>query len=291
MTLRAKIKLLVQEQRWTIGFIEESIDNIVAGNPFCVHYLKGLPKDRWFADPFILDNNNDTIVLLVEEFLYKTRLGRIAKLTIRKEDYLLIDDEVVLELDSHLSFPAIKREGGKVYIYPENAGGFGLALYEYDEMHNKCTYLKTICVEPLADAIITGLFGEEMLFTTKIPNHNGNELSVYKFYNNQPSLFTVCGFDSNIARNAGDWFKVGNNVYRPAQDCNGGYGMAVLLQKVSKNADSFRFDTIRKIESTNTNYTTGCHTFNSFNGLSVIDVHGMKNPRAAKIYSFVRKFL
>ncbi len=291
MTIRQKLRLFVTEQRWTLGFIENPIDDIVSGGALVVHYIKGQPKDRWFADPFILSHNDETIVLLVEEFLYKTRLGRIARLTIRKKDYQLISDEVVLELNSHLSFPAIKRESGHVYIYPENAAGLGLALYEYDSQLNQCTYIKTISPKPLADAIITDVFGEELMFTTQIPDHNGKELSVYKFSSSIPFLSKVCSFESNIARNAGDWFKVDNTVYRPAQDCNGGYGMAVLLQKVCKESESFEFNTIRRIESTNPDYTTGCHTFNYYDGMCVIDVHGVKNSRASKVYRIIRRFL
>lgn len=291
MTIRQKLRLFVTEQRWTLGFIENPIDDIVSGGALVVHYIKGQPKDRWFADPFILSHNDETIVLLVEEFLYKTRLGRIARLTIRKKDYQLISDEVVLELNSHLSFPAIKRKSGHVYIYPENAAGLGLALYEYDFQLNQCTYIKTISPKPLADAIITDVFGEELMFTTQIPDHNGKELSVYKFSSSIPFLSKVCSFESNIARNAGDWFKVDNTVYRPAQDCNGGYGMAVLLQKVCKESESFEFNTIRRIESTNPDYTTGCHTFNYYDGMCVIDVHGVKNSRASKVYRIIRRFL
>lgn len=289
MTIRQKIRLIFTEQRWTLGFIEDPIEDIVSGKDIVVHYIKGQPKDRWYADPFILSVDNNTIVLLVEEFLYNTRLGRIAKLTIRKKDLQLISDEVILELNSHLSFPAIKRDGGKVYIYPENAGGIGLALYEYDMKQNSCTYIKTISTEPLADAIITDVFGEELMFTTQIPKHNGNELTVYRFNNGTPLLITTCRFESNIARNAGNWFNVGNTVYRPAQDCNGGYGMAVLLQKVCRKADSFEFDTIRRIESKNPYYTTGCHTFNYYKGVGVIDVHGYIHCHLAAIYNFVRK--
>lgn len=290
MTIRQKIRLFVTEQRWTLGFIENPVEDIVTGKEVNVRYIKGQPKDRWYADPFILCTDNDTIVLLVEEFLYETRLGRISKLIIRKKDLQLISDEVVLELNSHLSFPAIKREGGKVYIYPENAGGLGLALYEYDMKQNTCTYIKTISSKPLADAIITDVFDEELMFTTQIPKHNGNELSVYRFNNDgQPILFSTCHFESDIARNAGDWFKVGDTVYRPAQDCNGGYGKAVILQKIQHERENFVFNNIRRIESNNTDFSTGCHTFNVYNGLTVIDVHGYVHSKAASLYTFFRK--
>ena len=290
MTFKQRIRSIVIGQRWTLGFTEEPIDKIIDGCSLNIHYLKGQPKDRWYADPFILKHDNEKIILLVEEYLYKTRLGRIAQLTISRKDYSLISDEVVLELDSHLSFPAIKRVGENVYIYPENANGLGLALYEYNSEKNQAVYLKTISDEPLADAIITSVFGNQLMFATTIPNHNGNILNVYDFDDNGHSVLKAkLYFPTNIARNAGDWFKVGNTVLRPAQDCNGGYGKSVILQKISHKGNEFEFEDICRIESRHPRYNTGCHTFNYHKGIGVIDVHGYIHYHLAAIYSFLRK--
>lgn len=289
MSIKKKLKFFLTGQRWSIGFITESITDIINNKPLHVRYLKGIPKDRWFADPFILSHDNDKIYLLVEEYLYKTRLGRIAKLTISKKDYTLLSSEVVMKLDSHLSFPAILRKDNNVYIYPENAKGLGLALYKYSLDNNSCSYIKTISGEPLADAIITSLFGEDLMFSTQIPTHNGSRLSVHVFCNHKPLLIKEIDFPSCVARNAGDWFKVGDSIFRPAQDCNGGYGKAVLLQKVRRENETFSFLDVRRITSTNKEYTTGCHTFNYYDNLSVIDVHGYCYPIAAKIYSILQR--
>lgn len=291
MSIKESLRTYLTGQKWTLGFIEESIDNVVKGEIINIHYLKGQPTDRWFADPFILDINSETITLLVEEYLYSTRLGRIAKLTIKKKDYCLIRNETILELDSHLSFPAILRDSDRIYIYPENAHGKGLALYEYSSKTGKCSYVKTITDLPLADAIITNLFGENLLFSTQIPTHNGKVLTIYRMSQDHPQKIKECVFPSNTARNAGDWFKVGGDIYRPAQDCNEGYGMAVILQKVYKQSDNFVFEDKVRIVSSHPLFTTGCHTFNYYNGLAVIDVHGYINPRVAKLYSKIRKYI
>ena len=284
MSIKSFIKKICEEQRWTLGFIEEPVEDILAGKPYKINYIKGQPNDRWFADPFILDYNKETITVLVEEYLYKTCIGRIAKLTIDRRTYEIITNNLVLELDSHLSFPAIKRKTHKIYLYPENAKGYGLALYEYDSLANSCKYVKTISKEPLADAIITDLWEDEFMFSTHMPTHNGDTLSVYKLGEDHPVFVSSYRFPSNIARNAGDWFKVREDKYRPAQDCNGGYGKAVLLQKVTRKGVAFCFENIRRIKSSHPSYTTGCHTFNIFNGLSVIDVHGYKHNFAGKLY-------
>lgn len=295
MSLRNKLISYCIIQRWTLGFIEQSLQEIIDGKPLKVNYIKHDYKDRWFADPFILDYNDEYINVLVEEYLDSTKLGRISKLRIDRNTYQLLAITPILELDTHLSFPAIARKDGKIYIYPENAAGKGLAMYEYDPETDRCRLEETITEEPLADAIITDLFGEKLMFSTHIPTHNGNVLTVHRFEENKPIFDQDIILPSNIARNAGDWFKYEEKIYRPAQDCNGGvYGGAVILQEIEKKSRDFVIKNVRRIESNHHEYTTGCHTFNHYQGLSVIDVHGYRHKYAARlfetIYTVVKRF-
>lgn len=260
---------------WQLGFIEEPLEEIILGMPYAVHYLSHPYNDRWFADPWLLATDSKEIILLVEEYTYKERLGYISKLIVDRNTYKLKCRKPILKLSTHLSFPAILYEHNKTFIYPENAAGEGLGLYEIKEGHDELEYIKNISKLPLADAVITNVFGEKFLFGTLIPKHNGNELSVYRIdddYCIEP--YTKCSFGSNVARNAGNWFRLGEKIYRPAQDCNTGYGTAVIIQEVERNGNQFVFHDIKKIVSYNPRYNIGLHTFNHLNGLSVIDVHG-----------------
>ena len=101
------------EQRWNIGFIYESLDKILLGAPISIKVVKHNYKDGWFADPFILDVDENYICLLVEELYYPTGKGRISKLTIQRKNNRLLKVEPILQLSSHLSFPAIKSRSGE----------------------------------------------------------------------------------------------------------------------------------------------------------------------------------
>ena len=83
-----------------------------------LHVIKA-PKDRWFADPFILDVTDEHIYVLVEELEHTTDKGRIAKLTIDRSTYDVLEVKIILELPEHLSFPAIYRDGNDIYISGE----------------------------------------------------------------------------------------------------------------------------------------------------------------------------
>lgn len=280
LSIKQRLYSYVYEQHWTLGFIEGTVLEIVNGKPYEIQYVKGMPKDRWFADPFILDYDEHTIQVLVEEFSYKNRRGRIARLSIERNSYQLLSYKIILDLPTHLSFPFIERHNGKINIFPENSASGNWNKYEYDPLTDTLTQVETIVHAPLTDAIKTNIEGEDFIFATQIPNQNGSVLSVYDSKGEKKLDIDLL---SNIARNAGDWFSIGGKVYRPAQDCNTCYGSAVIIQEVEWIGNSIRFKNLRKIESTNPKFTTGCHTFNSYKELIVVDVHGRRRPVLSSI--------
>lgn len=116
---KMKLKTLILKflsVKWTVGFIENDLDSIIVGDFINIHWIRHSYTDRWFADPFILDVTENEIILLCEEYYYPIKRGRIAKLVIDKKTRELKECQVVLELDTHLSFPAIFRKGDDVYI-------------------------------------------------------------------------------------------------------------------------------------------------------------------------------
>ena len=282
MKLSERYKQWLFESRWTLGFIEATAKDILDGVPYVVHYLKGMPKNRWFADPFILNIDELNIYLLVEDYSYSTKKGIISKLTVDRSTYMLKVREPLLDIPTHLSFPAILRlPDGSIIIYPENSESGKCTKYTYDVRTNTCKCVGTVMDEPLTDAIVNRFFGDELIFSTHLPvsNANGNILSVYT---TEGQLMQQCIFDSNIARNGGDWFKVGDKIYRPAQDCNEGYGRAVILQEVIRKDVFFSFRNIRRLKSTHPLYNMGMHTFNSYSGVTVIDMKGYRHHLIVK---------
>ena len=287
MKLYDRLYHYVYEQRWTLGFIEQPVEDIVNNRPYKIHYVKGIPRDRWFADPFILDYDNKTIQLLVEEFCYSIGRGRIAKLTIERSDYRILEYHIILDLPTHLSFPYIIRKGNRIFIAPENSSSGGWHLYDYNIENDALKRIKTLSGEPLTDAVIIDLFGESLVFSTQKPSQNGNSLQVYTA---DGVLLQKFLFPADVARNAGDWFRINDRVFRPAQDCSNSYGGAVIIQEVIRKDDGcFDFRNVRQIVSTHPTYTTGCHTFNRYNDLIVVDVHGYRRPRFVKVIGIIRK--
>ena len=268
----------ISDERWNIGFIQNDFESVLRGDQLQVKWLKHGLKQSWFADPFILDVNDDEIHILVEEYYKPIHRGRIARLIIDKKIFELKQKDVVLELPTHLSFPAILRKEKCIFIYPENGESGSLNLYQYFPETNICEKCKTIIDESVADAIITTINGIEMLFCTKQPNPNGNILYIY--HKGASGHFIEKNsyvFEENVARMAGDIIEYEGRLYRPTQECNVQYGHAVTLQEMTLKGESIQFNEIRRMYSTHQELNVGMHTFNMYKGVIVTDALGFDN--------------
>lgn len=269
----------IKATKYNIGFVETPLKDIIDGCPIKVNWLKHSYTDRWFADPFILDVTDYNMIVLVEEWYDPIQRGRITKLRIDKRTYSLIDCKPILELDTHLSFPAIQRQGGKIYITPESSATGRLLRYEFNPITDEMIPDSVVCEDRLTDAVFFCLQGRDYMFSTRLPDANGKELGVYtKQTDGKYVLSTVCHFPENTSRMAGNFFDCNGIWYRPAQVCIKSYGDAVSLQKVEYDQGRWSFSEVRRIYSPHPNFELGFHTFNVYGDTIVVDALGFRRP-------------
>ena len=231
--------------KWQLGIAEGPIEDFMQGHVEGVTWVEHPYRDGWFADPFVLSVTDEQIELLVEDFRYSDGMGRISKLRIDRREMKIIDRKILLD-GGHYSFPAILRENGKTYIYPEHSRQGRLDMYVYDDESETCSFVRTLSDKPLTDAVIY----QGKIFSTSVPDANGRELSrgdkVYRF-------------DECIARNAGLFFEHQGKTFRPAQECNRWYGHALSIQQ-------YENDTFTEVIRIN-----NMHTFNHWQGITAVD--------------------
>ena len=272
----------LSKTKYEIGFIFSEPKNVLENtSALNVRFLRHHYHDRWFADPFILHVDKDSVVLLVEEFLYNKTKGRIARLTIDRHTCKLRRNEVVLELNSHLSFPFILRENDSIFICPENSGAGVWNKYEYDPVTNSVTRCFPLIPLPLTDAVFDK---DGRVFSTQLPFPNGSSLNVFEFFPPDYKETSTVEFRERVARNAGGFFRIDDRWFRPAQECNDHYGHAVVFQEVLFENGSWTFKEIRRLTSPHPTLDCGCHTFNTFHDISVIDVYGYRRPRIRRLF-------
>lgn len=278
-------KRQIQESAWLLGICEKGLDDLKENR---IHWISNgrYEGKKWFADPFILDYDNKKIHLLVEEFDYRVHRGRIAKLTVDREKWVVEDCKIILDLPTHLSFPMIWRYNNHIYVCPENYKSGGWKMYRYDEGNDVLQFEHELLKHPLTDAIMYCHNDNIYILSTFEPTPSGKELSIWKYRQLTESYDKVqtVTFNENIARNAGMVFEYDGKLIRPAQECNDIYGHAISFQQVTVCNELFSFKEIFRWYSKHTQYNIGTHTYNQHpNGMAVIDVKGYRYPTLGRL--------
>lgn len=250
----------------------------------------------WFADPFILSDSADEIELLAEEYILSEKKGRISYLRVQivNGQYYLRELVPSLDLSTHLSFPYIFRDNGKIYVCPENKKSGGFYIYEYmPETHTLANPRCQIKL-PLVDAaIIKKNNGYYIIGVTNTEIGRDSTRSARVFhsdalfgeYQELPALEyqNLC-----IKRGAGAVFEYHGLMIRPTQYCENSYGEYVVFNSLSFDNGSIEEFPIGRLElDYSSNHPCGVHTFNFSGSHCVIDGKRFKYPmlhRISKIF-------
>ena len=281
-------------QNWNIGFCKQTPEELIQNKALKpVQWMKHPYRDRWFADPFILKETEDEIVVFVEECPMENPKGILCELVLDKKTKRLKQRFVLLELDTHLSYPAIIRYDGKIYVYPENGASGQLNIYEYDSVSHKLINPVCILDEAVADATILYHQGQFMMLATKYPKTQ-EEVFLYE----SESLFgpfvqigeKPIQSSRSCSRPGGGWFFANGQLFRPAQNCLERYGFALSLMSVEKNNAIFQEKIAFSILPHSYQYSEGLHTINFLRDMCVVDGCGYYYSYAKPFIKFIRMF-
>ena len=92
---------------WNIGFIEQDVKDLLNNDDYRIIWMKHRYHDRFFADPFLLEEDDNSLYILAEEYLFSEGKGRIVKLCVAKGTKELISNERLIETEYHLSYPFV----------------------------------------------------------------------------------------------------------------------------------------------------------------------------------------
>lgn len=263
--------------RWDLAFINESMDEILSGKKIHFTRVSNPFSDKyWFADPFILDVTPEYIYVLVEAMPNTARKGVIAQLTILRSTMTITDVEIILQEPWHLSFPNIMRKGGRIYVYPESAWGKKLYLYELIKDKTgktKLQQVKTLCDDVIWDTDICNLMGEPLLFTARQDDFH---LDIYR-WNDASERFEFSESLESSRQNmrmAGALFEHKGTIIYPSQVSTPYvYGKAVELREISLQNKVWQLKEIRTINHPNGLLYRGLHTFNTYKGVTIVDLN------------------
>lgn len=237
------------------------------------------PKDRFWADPFIVSRDNKYYVFL-EEFLYATRKGHISLIVINKDGS--VEPPVsVLEAPYHLSYPFVFEYENDLYLIPESSNNRTVELYRCTSFPLKWEFQKNLMEDCLAvDTTLLQWQGKWWMFVNRSQTEaisSWDELFLY--YSDSPLSDNWTPHqrnpivsDARSARPAGRLFVHNGHLYRPSQNCSGLYGYGFNLSEVTKLTEtSYEERIVSRVEPNWDRKVIATHTFNHEDGLTIID--------------------
>jgi hypothetical protein len=241
-----------------------------------VHWLPRAPLWTFFADPFVLEEDDGSYTLFAERMNYRKGKGSIwsGRLEPGAQDWAPLIP--LLEAEAHMSFPFAFRHQGKAYILCETWEAGGASLYAREEdsrwrfkglirlgnrtlvdaaLHHDGTLWWLFCMHPGLRPIdnLYAYFAESPLGAWE--PHPGN-----------PILR-----DRSAARPAGPLFRTSDGLIRPAQDCTRTYGGALVLNRVVElSPTAYREEVVRRIAPLEP-YAAGLHAICPAGDWTLID--------------------
>lgn len=277
--LRKVYRSLCYAPQWHIGWrfndgagVWQTHD--LSGAPW--HRLKERPH-RFAADPFVVTWQGRTVAFF-EELDHRVGKGIISAIAF-DEQGPVGDIVTVLDEPWHLSYPFLMEEGGELWMIPESSATNEVTLYRCtrfpDRWERHATLLSGV---EFADATIVKHDGRYYMFGTVREGSGGysDTLSIYHADGLMgpwhPHAQNPVLLDRANARPAGHFTVQDGQLWRPVQDCSGGYGAAVALAEIVELSPT-RFEQVRRHHVTPSSHWPGrkLHTLNRLGRLEVID--------------------
>jgi hypothetical protein len=196
------------------------------------------PKNRWLADPFLFQNNNELYVF-AEDFDIRSGIGRISVATISNSS--VSSFEICHIEDFHISFPRLFTFNSKIYASVESSEVGGLRIYEVLDFPYKWNLISNffsdrVFVDPIVFKFNNAWY---LLVTEKTKFGNDFFTNLNLFSSSNPVLGPWISAEVNpiltdceIGRNGG-LFDSEGKTYRVAQKYHKGiYGSEITIFQV-----------------------------------------------------------
>jgi hypothetical protein len=237
------------------------------------------PKDRFWADPFIVARDGKYYIF-IEEMLYARRKGHISVIVMDRSGGWE-PPVCVLQAPWHLSYPFVFEFEGELYMTPESRGSRTIGLY-------KCTgfpyewKLESNVMEDCR-AVDPTLFqwqGRWWLFVNQAESEGASlseELFLYHSDSPLSGRWTPhprnpVVSDARSSRPAGRLFVLDGRLYRPSQNCCPHYGYGFNICEITKLTETgYEERIVSRVAPGWDRNVVSTHTLNYEDRLTVID--------------------
>ncbi|PWQ98981.1 glucosamine inositolphosphorylceramide transferase family protein [Leucothrix arctica] len=237
------------------------------------------PEDVFWADPFVVSEDGRHFVFF-EELPFYTERGHLSCMEVFQNG-TYSSPKIILKQPYHLSFPNVFKHESTYYMIPETGDNGAIELYHSTEFPYQWERVHTLIDELNAyDSTLLEHDERWWLFATVAAEKgmSGNE-ELHIFHADSPISTEWQAHNANpvisdasTARPAGQFFKVGDDWFRPSQDCAGSYGAGLNINKVIKlDTNEYIEQRVQTSRPDWKDNLTALHTLNFNNDVAVAD--------------------
>lgn len=262
---------------WNIGIVEKPIQAFLEPERIGeVHWLPPLPRGRYLADPFGVLRGGKTHVLC-EELDYRTNKGIIVTFQL-SDGFVPSTREPVIVEPTHLSYPYLIEDGGRLFCVPENFSTTEISLYTTDEFPRGWRRVAVLIQGVRAhDSQVFHHDGRWWLCYTDVDKGPFDKLFLWHSEHLtgpwRPHARNPVKTDAKSARGAGTPFLHRGQLYRPAQDCSRTYGRRIMINRVlTLTPSEFEEETAAVVGPLRRGpYRDGIHTLSGVGNMTLVD--------------------
>lgn len=266
--VRQKVLSSLQEQ-WVLAFRRRgSNDRFTIVDP---------PADRFYADPFLAEQDGRTFVFFEDCAEGDGAKGAIAVAELSASG--ISQPRTVLAGADHMSYPSLFRWRGEWFMMPETGARRRVEIWRARRFPEEWT-LEGIALDGVdaCDATICEHDGRWWMFVTLCVAGGPRSDEVSLFYADtpvgpwRPHRANPVVSDAAHARSAGALYREGDALIRPSQDARGGYGHAITLSRIDRlTPREFHETPLGSLEPTWHRRIRGTHTIARSSQFEVID--------------------
>lgn len=232
---------------------------------------------RFYADPFLFRRDGRTW-LFVEEFQYAVGRALISVVELGAEGPIG-NPRPIVERPYHLSYPFVFERDGQIWMLPEMSSARRVELLRATQFPDKWEPAENLLDnQETSDATIVEHDNRLWMFATVGAGNSSSWDTLHLWHADRltgewrPHQRNPVLINSGSARPAGAFYRRGNELWRPAQDCTRGYGSGLALARIT-SLDEERYS--QEIEAViypgGAWDGIGLHTLNWTEGFEVVD--------------------
>jgi len=244
------------------------------------HFKKLIPpKDRFWADPFVVARN-DKYFVFIEEFLFARQRGHISLVVIDR-DGTHEPSVRVLETPYHLSYPFIFEFDDDLYLIPESFENRTVELYRCTAFPLKWEFQRNLMEDCwMVDTTLLQWQGKWWMFAGRIETAGASPSDELYIYSSDspisdkwtPHRRNPVVSDVRTARPAGRLFVRNGRLFRPSQNSSRHYGYGFNICEITKLTETeYEERIVSRVEPMWDKNVVSTHTINFEGGLTIID--------------------